>query len=120
MSSFASARRRIEQCRICLERDASSGVIPAPAQDEVDRCYLAVATILDEARVEIEAAGPRLHRDEEFREQFVGRCLLLARWMFRAMYTEACPLTLSRIAVRLRARTCGLKKYLWVRLERAA
>ena len=72
MSSFASARRRIEQCRICLERDASSGIIPAPAQDEVDRCYLAVATILDEARVEIEAAGPRLHRDEEFREQFVA------------------------------------------------
>ena len=120
MSSFAGARRRIEQCRICLEQDTSSGIIPAPAQDEVDRCYVAVATILDEARVEIEAAGPRLHRDGEFREQFVRGCLLLTRCMFRAMYTEPCPLALRWVAVGLRGQTRGLKKCLWVRLERAA
>ncbi len=120
VSSFVVARRRIAQCRICLERDASLGIIPAAAQADVDRCYLAVATILDDARVEIEAAGPRLDRDGMFREEFIGGCLVLAQCMFRAMYREACPLALRRVAGCLCAQARGLKGYLWARLERVA
>ncbi len=120
VSSFVVARRRIAQCRICLERDTSLRLIPAAAQDDVDRCYLAVATILDDARVEIEAAGPRLDRDVVFREEFIGGCLLLVQCMFCAMYRETCPLALRRVAGCLCAQARGLKEYLWARLERVA
>ena len=119
VSSFVGARRRIAQCRICLERDASLGIIPVASQDD-DRCYLAVATILDDARVEIKAAGPRLDRDGMFGEEFIGGCLVLAQCMFRAMYKEACPLALRRVAGCLCAQARSLKGYLWARLERVA
>ncbi|HJO05629.1 MAG TPA: hypothetical protein QGG47_16800 [Acidobacteriota bacterium] len=119
-SLFSGAHWRIAQCRICLERDASSGIIPATAQLDVDGCYVAVARVLDEASVEIEAAGARLDGEERFVEQFVGECLLLTQGMFRAMYTERSPRALCRVADRLGARAVGLREHLWARLERVA
>lgn len=117
VSLFAGARRRVEQWRICLERDVNSGIIPAQAQNEVDRCYVTVALLLDEASVEMEAVGSLSHRDEERGAQFVEGCLSLAQRMSGATYSEACPLALRRAAARLCAQARDLRRDLWVWLE---
>ncbi len=119
-SSLTSARKFIAQCRIYLDCDVGTGLIAVAARDDVDRCYVAVADLLDEACVEIEAADPRLDGGGLLLQRLIGACVLLALCAFCAMYMEDCPQALRGIARRVRADAHRLRKQLWLRLEHAA
>lgn len=117
MSCFDEATRRIEQYRICLDRDVARGIIAGAAHESVDGGFQSLESLLRAARVELEGAGTMA---DPFREHFVGGCAMLALQLFRAMYREGDPHRLGRIAHELRAEGRRLMEHLWARLETAA
>ncbi len=120
VSVFDSAIRRIEQYRICLERDAELGVIPSTSREAVDRCYRTLETVLRSARIEIEGVGDAADAERDFGAHFVGGCSMLALRMFRRMYSETDPVRLAAAASSIRSEGRALMEHLWARLETMA
>lgn len=120
MSCFDSAIRRIEQYRICLERDAAAGIIADSAREAVDDCFRTLETVLRSTRVELEGAGAHLSDDRDFGDHFVSGCSMLALRMFRLMYRERDADSLGAGAAAIRAEGRALIEHLWARLETAA
>lgn len=119
MQTFGDARRRLAEYRICLERDVRSGRVPAPAAVAVDECYVSLAGILDEARLQLEAAGPAA-QDGAFMGLFVSGCVMLGRRLARAVERREEPGALQALAVEVTVKARELMDHLWMRLERAA
>lgn len=117
MGSFDEAARRIEQYRICLDRDVARGVVAGGAREPVDGCYRSLGALLRAARIELEGAG---RSGDPFRDPFVGGCAMLALHLFRATYREEDPHRLADIAAELRAEGQRLMERLWARLGAAA
>lgn len=118
MTGFRDVRQQLARHRICLERDTAAGLIPEAAFTAVDRCFADLAHLLDTARVEVEAAGPRM--DLDFVNLFVGGCARLDREMFAAMYLDQRADRLARRALRLRREARALHEHLWLRIGLAA
>ena len=119
MRTFGDTQRALARYRICLERDTDAGQFPARAYEVVDAFYTSLSTILESARVELEAAGPAT-QDEAFTTLFVGGCSQLGKQMHRATRHEHDPVKLRQTAVDLRTRARALMEHLWIRIERAA
>lgn len=117
MSLFEDAARRIEQYRICLDRDVDRGLISRRAREPVDACYRTLAALLRGARIEMEGAGTMA---DPIRDHFVGGCARLALQMYRTTYREVEARRLVRTASALRAEGRRLMEELRARLETAA
>lgn len=112
MREFSAARRRLAEYRICLERDVAAGLIPAPAFVAVDACYASLSTMLESARVKLEAAGPEVQQ-EAFATRCAGGWTRLARHMFAAMYRQRDPAELERVAAEISGKSRALMECLW-------
>jgi len=110
MRTFSDASLRLAEYRICLERDVAAGIIPEPAFARVDACYVSISTMLEIARVELEAAGPA--RERAFTTRFVGGGAALARCMYKATRRPVCLEELERIAAEVSGKARALKEYL--------
>lgn len=99
---FSPIYRRIAQYRLCLERDAGSGIIPAGCVDDIDACFKSIAATLELGRAELEGAGPGADRDGAVGGQLLSGCASLALAMFGAMYRRKDPVALCRCARDLR------------------
>jgi len=119
MKTFGYARRRLAEYRICLEQEVQSGVLPAPSAAVVDDCYVSLVDILDEARLQLEAAGPAA-QDGAFMGLFVSGCLMLGRRVSRAVERREHPAALGALAEEVTAKARELMEHLWMRLERTA
>jgi len=115
MRTFSDARRRLAEYRIRLERDVEAGIIPAPAFAAVDACYVNISTMLEKARVELEAAGPDAW-ERSFMTRFVGGGTTLARCMFTATHRQADPEQLERTAAEVSGKARTLLESLWTRI----
>lgn len=115
MRTFSEARRRLAQYRICLERDVEGGIIPAPSFAAVDACYVSLSTMLDSARIELEAAGPAVW-ERAVMALFLAGWGRLARNMFAAMYQQRDPEELERTAVEISGRGRAMMEHLWARI----
>ncbi|MCH7946118.1 MAG: hypothetical protein IIC73_08925 [Armatimonadetes bacterium] len=115
MRTFSDATRRLAEYRICLERDVEAGIIPGTASAAVDACYVSLSTMLESARVELEAAGPDA-QEQPFMDRFVGSWATLARHMFTAMYRQGDPRDLERTAAHVTGSGRALIEYLWTHI----
>lgn len=115
MRTFSEAGRRLAEYRICLERDVEGGIIPAPAFVAVDACYVSLSTMLDSARIELEAAGPAV-QEPAFIARFLGGWSKLARHMFAAMYQQRDLEELERTAADVSGRGRALMEHLCARI----
>lgn len=120
MRTFEDAIRRIEEYRICLERDAERGIIATGAVPMIDDCYRTLETVLRSARIELEGAGVQLGRGSESGTQVVTGCALLSRRMFRRMYRERDADRLRSAAVAIASEGRVLMERLWARLDAVA
>jgi hypothetical protein len=111
--------RQLVEHRLCLERDVAAGIVPVAGFAAVDGVFGELSTLLEAARVELEAAGPAA-LEPGFVVPFVGGCGALDRQMFSAMYGELDPVRLGQLAAELRAEGRALLESLRARVRRVA
>ncbi len=115
MGTFRGAMRQVAEYRIRLEHDVAAGIIPTSASAAVDACYVSIVAMLESARVELEAAGPRA-QEQIFMIGFVGGWITLARQMFMATNGQAGVEELERTAAEVSCRARTLMEYLSARI----
>ena len=81
----------------------------------MDACYESLATMLESARVELEAAGPEAQQ-EACVTRFAGGWNTLARHMFAATYRQRDALELARTAADVSGESRALMECLWRRV----